>query len=139
MNRILDDKLCDKLASAAREKSKELGIDISFAIYDAKGHPLLYRRFGDAPVLSTTLVPQKAYTAAVMFMPTEKLKELSCDGGPLMGLQNNNSNITLVSGGYPLYANDECIGGIGVGGGRANEDNIIAEYVLSIFHRELNE
>lgn len=59
MNRILNDKLCDKLASAAREKSKELGIDISFAIYDANGHPLLYRRFGNAPVLSTKLVPHR--------------------------------------------------------------------------------
>lgn len=29
---ILSDELCDKLCAAAREKSKELGIDISFAI-----------------------------------------------------------------------------------------------------------
>lgn len=106
-------------------------------IYYVNGIPLLYRRFGDTPVLSTTLVPQKAYTAAVMFMPTEKLKELSCDGSPLMGLQNNNSNITLVSCGYPLYAGDECIGGIGVGGGRGDEDNIIAEYVLSVFQERI--
>ena len=36
---ILSDELCDKLCAAAREKSKELGIDISFAV--AARHDLL--------------------------------------------------------------------------------------------------
>ena len=29
---ILTDELCDKLCAAAKEKSREIGIDISFAI-----------------------------------------------------------------------------------------------------------
>lgn len=62
---ILSDRLCDKLCAAAHEKSKELGIDISFAIADRNGLPRVYRRYGDALVLSITLVPGKAYTAAV--------------------------------------------------------------------------
>lgn len=33
---ILTDELCDKLCAAAREKSKEIGIDISFAITQCK-------------------------------------------------------------------------------------------------------
>ena len=36
---ILTDELCDKLCTAAREKSKEIGIDISFAISDENGLP----------------------------------------------------------------------------------------------------
>ena len=60
---ILSDELCDKLCAVAREKSKELGIDISFAIADRHGLPRAYRRYGDALVLSITLVPGKAYTA----------------------------------------------------------------------------
>lgn len=139
MKKILDDKLCDKLCVAAREKSQEMVIDICFAIYDENANMLLFRRYGDAPLLGTTLVPQKAYTAALMFMPTEKLAELSCEGGPLMGLQNNNSNITYVSGGYPLYVKGKCIGAIGVGGGRGDEDNIIAEYVLQVFQESVKE
>ena len=34
---ILTDELCDRLCAAAKEKSKELGIDISFAISDEHG------------------------------------------------------------------------------------------------------
>ena len=48
INEILSDKLCDRLCAAAREKSKELGIDISFAIADRHGLPRVYRRYGDA-------------------------------------------------------------------------------------------
>ena len=62
---VLTNELCDKLCAAALEKSKEVGIDISFAIYDENGLPRAYRRYGDALVLSITLVPGKAYTAAV--------------------------------------------------------------------------
>lgn len=31
---VLTNELCDKLCAAARKKSKEVGVDISFAIYD---------------------------------------------------------------------------------------------------------
>ena len=63
--KTLSDELCDKLCAAAREKSKELGVDISFDIADSHGLPRVFRRYGDALVLSITLVPGKAYTAAV--------------------------------------------------------------------------
>lgn len=36
---VLTDELCDRLCAAAREKSRELGIDISFAISDPHGLP----------------------------------------------------------------------------------------------------
>lgn len=131
--KVLTDDICEKLCNAAKEKSDELNLDISFAIYDENGIILLFRRYGDAPVISTKLAPGKAYTSAVMFMPTEQLAKLCTDGGPLMGLQNKDSRITLVSGGYPLVCRGKCVGAIGVGGGRGNEDNIIAEHVLDVF------
>ena len=53
---VWTDELCDRLCAAAREKSRELGIDISFAISDKHGLPRVYRRYGDALVLSITLV-----------------------------------------------------------------------------------
>lgn len=133
MRDILDDELCEKLCIAAKQKADELKIDISFAVCDENGFSLLFRRFGNSPVISTKLVPNKAYTSAVMFMPTHKLAMLCRDGGPLMGLQNMDSKITLVSGGYPLFNGERCIGAIAVGGGRSGEDNIIAEHVLSVF------
>lgn len=134
---ILTDKLCNKLCSAAYEKSKELGIDISFAVCDENGLPRVFRRYGEALVLSITLVPRKAYTAAVTQCKTKELAAYSAEGAPLMAIQTTNSQITLVAGGYPLFVNGKIAGGIGVGGGTEEQDCVIAEYVVSIFEEEL--
>lgn len=113
---ILNDELCDQLCAAAKEKSREVGIDISFAISDENGLPRVYRRYGEALVLSVTLVPGKAYTAAVTQCKTKELAACAAEGGSLMAIQSNDPRITLVAGGYPLFANGKIVGGIGVGG-----------------------
>lgn len=130
---ILTDELCDKLCAAAREKSRELGLDISFAVCDEHGLPRVYRRYGDALVLSITLVPGKAYTAAVTQCKTKDVAAAAAEGGPLMAIQTNDPRVTLVAGGYPLFVNGRIAGGIGVGGGTEEQDCAIAEYVVAQF------
>lgn len=130
---ILTNELCDKLCAAALKKSKELGIDISFAVSDENGLPRVFRRYGDALVLSITLVPGKAYTAAVTQCTTRDVAACAAEGESLMAIQTNDSKITLVAGGYPLFVNGKIAGGIGVGGGSEEQDCEIAEYVVSVF------
>ncbi len=130
---VLTNELCDKLCAAALEKSKEVGIDISFAIYDENGLPRAYRRYGDALVLSITLVPGKAYTAAVTQCKTKDVAVAAAEGQALMAIQTNDPRITLVAGGYPLFVGGKIAGGIGVGGGTEEQDCAIAEYVVSVF------
>ncbi|MDO4175624.1 MAG: heme-binding protein [Eubacteriales bacterium] len=130
---ILTDELCDKLCAAAKEKSKQLGIDISFAISDENGLPRAYRRYGEALVLSITLVPGKAYTSAVTQCKTKDVASAAAEGASLMAIQTNDPRITLVAGGYPLFVNGKIAGGIGVGGGTEEQDCQIAEYVVSVF------
>ena len=133
---VLTDELCDKLCAAAREKSRELGIDISFAVSDENGLPRVYRRYGEALVLSITLVPGKAYTAAVTQCKTRDVAAAAAEGASLMAIQTNDARITLVAGGYPLFAGGKIAGGIG-GGGTEEQDCEIAEYVVSVFNREI--
>ena len=130
---ILTDEICDKLCAAAKEKSKELGIDISFEISDENGLPRVYRRYGEALVLSITLVPGKAYTSAVTQCKTKDVAAAAAEGAALMAIQTNDPRITLVAGGYPLFVNGKIAGGIGVGGGTEEQDCQIAEYVVSVF------
>lgn len=130
---VLTNELCDKLCNAALEKSKEVGVDISFAIYDENGLPRVYRRYGEALVLSITLVPGKAYTAAITQCTTKDVAAVSAEGQALMAIQTNDPRITLVAGGYPLFVNGKIAGGIGVGGGTEDQDCAIAEYVVSVF------
>lgn len=132
---ILTDELCDRLCAAAREKSREIGIDISFAVSDENGLPRVYRRYGEALVLSITLVPGKAYTAAVTQCKTKDVAACAAEDASLMAIQTNDPRITLVAGGYPLFANGRTAGGIGVGGGTEEQDCAIAEYVVSVFEK----
>ncbi len=126
-----------KQASAAREKAGELGVDISFAVSDENGLPGVYRRFGEALVLSITLVPGKAYTAAVTQCRTKDVASCAAEGSSLMAIQSNDPRITLVAGGYPLLVNGKIAGGIGVGGGTEEQDCEIAEYVVSVFEKSI--
>lgn len=130
---VLTDEICDRLCAAARAKSKEVGIDISFAVFDENGLPRVYRRFGEALVLGITLVPGKAYTAAVTQCKTKDVAACAVEGGSLPSIQANDPRITLVAGGYPLFVNGKIAGGIGVGGGSEEQDCKIAEHVLSVF------
>lgn len=130
---ILTDEICDKLCAAAKEKSNELGVDVSFSVCDENGLPRVYRRFGEALVLSITLVPGKAYTAAITQCKTKDLAACCVEGGSLMAIQTNDPKITLVAGGCPLFADGKIAGGIGVGGGTETQDCQIAEYVVSVF------
>ena len=134
---VLSDELCDRLCAAAHEKSMELGVDISFAIADRHGLPRVYRRYGDALVLSITLVPGKAYTAAVTRCRTKDVAAAAAEGAPLMGIQTNAPRITLVAGGYPLFADGRIVGAVGVGGGTEAQDCEIAEYVVKVFEESV--
>lgn len=138
-NMTLSDEIIDKMVEAAREKANEIGIDISFAVYDEYGYQKYFRRFGNALLFSTTLVPAKAYTAAMMEMPTHVLAKLSAQGAPLQDVHVLDSKMTLVSGGYPLYIDGKIAGGIGVGGGKGSEDDEIAKYVLEVFSKLTSE
>lgn len=131
---VLTDETCDLLCAAALEKSREIGVDISFAIADANGLPRLFRRFGDALVLSATLVPAKAYTSAITRTPTGDLAPYVVDGGDLMGIHTCDRRITLVPGGVPLFAEGAIVGAIGVGGGTKEQDLEIAGYVVARFN-----
>lgn len=132
---ILTDEICDRLCTAAREKGREAGVEIRFAVCDENGLSRVYRRFGEALVLSITLVPGKAYTADVTQCKTKDVAACAVEGGTLPAIQSNDPKITLVAGGYPLFVNGKIAGGIGVGGGTEEQDCAIAEYVVAEFNK----
>ncbi len=103
-------------------------------------NPRLFRRFGDAlilnaTILNATLVPDKAYTAAITKTATDDLIPLVADGGNLMGLNTCDHRITLVPGGILLIVDGKVVGAIGVGGGSKKQDLEIAIFVVDKFKK----
>ena len=78
-------------------------------------------------------MPGKAYTAAVTRCTTKEVAAAAAEGAPLMGIQTAAPRITLVAGGYPLFADGKIVGAIGVGGGTEAQDCEIAEHVVRVF------
>lgn len=62
-----------KLSEAACQEAKKQGINISISVVDENAWPLYFKRYGEAMLVTTVLVPNKAYTSAVMRMPSGDL------------------------------------------------------------------
>jgi len=123
--------LCDKMVEAGMKRAREIGVPMVLAVVDAGGNLLEHRRMDDALVVSISLAPRKAYTAAALRMPTSQLAELAQPGAPLFGIDVNTPNLTLVGGGLPVVLGGVVAGGVGVSGGSVEEDTSVAQAMLA--------
>jgi ATP:cob(I)alamin adenosyltransferase len=121
---------CDTLVEAGMRKARAIGVPMVLAIVDAAGNLLEQRRMDDALVVSISLAPRKAYTAAALRMPSAQLAELAQPGQPLFGIDVNTPNLTLVGGGLPLVVSGKTIGAVGVSGGSVEQDVAVAEAMV---------
>lgn len=123
--------LWDRLYNAANAKSG--GMRFSFAVADCHGALLYFRRQPGAILESVKVAQDKAYSAAVMGIPTDEIKALTDPGGEFQGLSGLDSRLVTFGGGYPLIKCNELMGAIGVSGGSAAADTVICQAALTEF------
>lgn len=102
---------------------------VSVAILDASGTPLLITRGAGVGPHNTEAARRKAYTALSTKTP---ILELMRNAAKSTDAQNLNSlpELLLLSGGAPIYYQNQIIGSIGItGGGSAENDDTIAQSV----------
>ncbi len=129
--------MAKKMAAAAEKKALDMNIPIVFSVVDKGGNLLLTHRMDEAILASIDISINKAYTSAILRLPTHELEELTKPGDELYGIQWTNENrIVIFGGGFPLKKGSEIIGGIGVSGGTVEQDMIIASHVLRVFELE---
>lgn len=120
------------LIEAAQAKAEELGYVMAFAIVDEGGLlKALHRMDGVNSAATIDLVQMKAYSAASFRTPTHQLAEGVQDNPARAASLANTPRFTLLGGGYPIRDGDVVIGGIGVGGGSAEQDMEVAEAALA--------
>jgi uncharacterized protein GlcG (DUF336 family) len=106
---------------------------MAIAVVDCEGGLQLFKRMDGTLPVSTELAVSKAYTAALLRMPTHKVGELSQPGGALYGIQHtHNGRIILFGGGYPLCIGSEVVGAIGISGGTVEQDMQVAEPAVNL-------
>ncbi|MEU1511382.1 heme-binding protein [Streptomyces sp. NPDC005811] len=124
----------EEIAEAAHARAEALGKAVSVAVVDAGGFPVAIRRADGARPLTPDIARAKAYTAAVMQRPGPMLKKWQ-ESQPVFFAQLSQLPgaalpIMAAEGSVTLQKDGEIIGGLGVAGGTAAEDQEIAEDVL---------
>lgn len=129
----LPDLVAEMLVAAAREAALAQGVPMAVAVVDAEGGAQWFARQDGTLPVSTELAMNKAYTAAVIRMPTDELGRLAQPGAALYGIGNgHDGRIVLFGGGFPLCLDGRVVGGIGVSGGSVAEDMAVAKPALDL-------
>ncbi|MEU1055407.1 heme-binding protein [Streptomyces sp. NPDC005876] len=131
----------EEIIEAARKRAEEIGKAVSVAVVDAGGFVVAVRRSDGARPLTPDIARAKAYTAAVMQRPGTMLKKWQ-ESQPvffsqLSQLPGAAMPILATEGSVTLKKDGEIIGGLGVAGGTAEEDQAIADEVLAALGYEL--
>ena len=123
-----------KMAATAVGKAREAGIAISVAITDAGGHLVLLERMDGGRFHTVHSATTKAVCAASNRRPTSphgaQAQALDVAHAIGLALAAGPERWTAMEGGYPIFIDGECIGGIGVSGGDWETDERIARAAL---------
>lgn len=120
-----------RAANAAIASAREQGLNIVVAVVDRAGHTLCLQRMENAFLHSTGIAEDKAYTSAGFGLPTSSWSA-NVKGNPRLaeGL-NVRPRMVMFGGGLPIIVEESCVGGIGVSGGTAAEDEACARAGLA--------
>jgi uncharacterized protein GlcG (DUF336 family) len=125
--RHIDTPAAHKAVAAAVAHAEVLGIRINAAVTDASGTLMAFLRMPNAFLHSIDIAIDKAYTAASFGFPTSQWAgALAADELLRIGL-NQRPRLVLFGGGLPIVEAGERIGGIGVSGGSAEQDEACAQ------------
>ncbi|HRH86147.1 MAG TPA: heme-binding protein [Rubrivivax sp.] len=129
--RVIDAAAAAAAVQAAVAKAGELGIRINAAVTDGSGVLAAFLRMPGAFVHSVDIAIDKAYTAASFGFATSQWPQiLAGDEALRLGLPLR-PRLVVFGGGLPMRDGEQLIGGIGVSGGSAEQDEACARAGLA--------
>ena len=120
-----------KAAEAAVREAESLGILINVAVVDAGGTLAGFLRMPGAYPHSVDIAIDKAYTAAGFGFPTSMWPEIFKSDDALRQGMPHRPRLVVFGGGLPIREGGELIGGIGVSGASAEQDEACARAGLA--------
>ena len=127
---VLTLQVAKRIADACEAKAIAEGWNMCISIVDDGANLLLFRRMPNAMLATVDIAIGKAKTAASMTMPTRIIADFAYGedrkGGPLPGIANVEGFIAF-AGGLPIAVGTTVIGGIGVSGASADQDEECAQ------------
>ncbi|MDK2933688.1 MAG: hypothetical protein PWP27_1498 [Clostridiales bacterium] len=117
-----------RIIEYVEQKAQSMGLSVVIAVVNREGNPVCVHVMDNSFLVSFEVALKKAFTAAALKMPTEKVGELTQPGADFSGLETALSHkIITLGGGVPIEINDQVIGAVGVSGGSAGQDIQLAQ------------
>jgi uncharacterized protein GlcG (DUF336 family) len=115
--------LAKKVADRVEGEASRAQVPVAVCVVDIHGNVVLKHRMSGAPAFSIELSERKAYTAALVRMPTADLLPFVQPGQPLFPLMTvSGGRYCAMGGGAPLTSGGQVIAGVGVSGGAVEQD-----------------
>ncbi|HEY1639641.1 MAG TPA: heme-binding protein [Streptosporangiaceae bacterium] len=118
-----------ELIAVARSAAADIGVDLAIAVTDAAGHLRAFEAMDGTPFLAHEVAVNKAWTAAAYRLPTHVWSSVVQD--PAVAQLAHIPRLVAVGGGYPVIENGVVIGGLGLSGGNADQDQQAAAAALT--------
>jgi len=111
-----------KIAAAAVVEAVKNKWPVAIAVVDNHGFLVYYERLDDTQTASPAFAVEKARTAAMFRRPTKALEDATQTRVSVLGFPG----ATPITGGLPILVDGKIIGGIGVSGVTAEQDEQVA-------------
>lgn len=116
------------LIQAARAACDDIGIEATIAVTDNAGHLKAFERSDKAPFLTVEVAIDKAWTAASFGLATHVWNSII--GNSQVAQLAHRPRLVAVGGGYPILNGGQVVGGLGISGGNALQDQQACEIAL---------
>lgn len=123
------------MAAAAEATAAKNGWRVVIAVVDDGGHALLVQRIDGTQSSSVPTAMGKARSAVAYKRPTRILEEM-INQGRFSFLSAGGDPVAL-QGGLPIEIDGQLLGGIGVSGVKASDDEIVAQAGLDALRQAL--
>ena len=123
------------MAAAAEATAAKNGWKVVIAVADDGGHALLVHRIDGTQSSSVPTAMGKARSAVAYKRPTRILEEM-INKGRFSFLSAGGEPVAL-QGGLPIEIDGQLVGGIGVSGVKASDDEIVAQAGLDALRQAL--
>lgn len=115
------------MIEAAKKKSEEIGVLETICVVDDGGYPIVMERMDGARVTGPQIAWNKAFTAAGHKRSTHLFNTApdgpALPGNEAFGIQwSFEGKFAVFVGGFPIVADGEVVGGIGLSGGNGEQD-----------------
>ena len=125
----------EAVLAAAKAHAARIGVPMNIAVVDDGGHMIAFARMDGAKLSSIDIAINKAVAAAIRRQATGPARS-GDDVNVMISLSlaiGSGARQTPIRGGFPLEANGECVGAIGVSAGTEDQDVEVARAGVDAF------